>query len=251
MSLPGLRFAGLILSFNLVPSGRDRTLSSVAIARLSGDNLFVTSPAPPKLKELQQEAVIRLSQLLTFPNQLTLLRMMFLPFIVNYLVDGKYKWALVLFVIAGLSDGLDGLLARTLDQKTLLGQYLDPIADKLLLSTTFLVLSILHKIPWKFTVLVFSRDTSILAASAVLYAIAGLRDFRPSIFGKANTFAQVAAVFFVMLMQIYPLRWVWIARTVFLRATFFFTIISALHYVILVQRRLRAHTHALPAGPRA
>ncbi|MGA2696150.1 MAG: CDP-alcohol phosphatidyltransferase family protein, partial [Terriglobales bacterium] len=76
---------------------------SVAIAHLSGDNLLVPSPAPPKLKELQQEAVIRLSQLLTFPNQLTLLRMMFLPFIVNYLVDGKYKWALILFVIAGFS----------------------------------------------------------------------------------------------------------------------------------------------------
>ena len=125
--------------------------------------------------------------------------MMFLPFIVIHLVSGHYRWALILFVIAGMSDGLDGLLARMLKQQTVLGQYLDPIADKLLLSTTFLVLSILHKIPWKFTVLVFSRDISILFASAVLYAIAGLRDFRPSIFGKANTFAQVAAVFFVML----------------------------------------------------
>jgi cardiolipin synthase len=114
-----------------------------------------------------------------------------------------------------------------------------------LLSTMFLVLSILHKIPWKFTVLVFSRDTSILAASAVLFAIAGLRDFRPSIFGKANTFSQIAAVFFVMLFSIRPERWIWITRTVFLRATFSFTIISALHYVFLVQLRLRLHTHAL------
>ena len=105
------------------------------------------------------------------------------------------EWALVLFVLAGFSDGLDGLLARTLKQQTVLGQYLDPIADKLLLSTMFMVLAILHKIAWKYTVLVFSRDISILCASAVLYAIAGLRDFRPSIFGKANTFAQVAAIF--------------------------------------------------------
>jgi cardiolipin synthase (CMP-forming) len=189
---------------------------------------------------------VKLSQVFTAPNQLTLLRMIFVPFIVIYLVDGHYMWALVLFVAAGFSDGLDGLLARTLHQQTLLGQYLDPIADKLLLSTIFLVLSILRKIPWKFTVVVFSRDISILAASAVLFAIAGLRDFRPSIFGKANTVSQIGAVFFVLLFQIRPLRWIWIARTEFLRATFFFTIISALHYVILVQQRLREHTHALP-----
>jgi cardiolipin synthase len=185
---------------------------------------------------------VKLSQLLSAPNQLTLLRMMFLPFIVIKLVEGHYSSALILFVLAGLSDGLDGLLARTLKQQTVLGQYLDPIADKLLLSTMFMVLSILHKIPWKFTVLVFSRDITILFASAVLFAIAGLRDFRPSIFGKANTFAQVAAVFFVMLFEISKSRWVAVARLTFLRATFAFTIISAMHYVLLVGQRLRA-TH--------
>jgi cardiolipin synthase len=189
---------------------------------------------------------LKFSQVLTAPNQLTLLRMIFVPFIVIHLVDGHYLWALVVFVIAGLSDGLDGLLARTLHQQTLLGQYLDPIADKLLLSTMFLVLSILHKIPWKFTVVVFSRDMSILAASAVLFAIAGLRNFRPSIFGKANTVSQIGAVFFVLLLEVHPQRWIWIARTVFLRATFIFTIVSALHYLILVQQRLRDHQHALP-----
>jgi len=192
---------------------------------------------------------VRLSQVLTAPNQLTLLRMIFVPFIVIHLVDGHYLWALIIFVIAGFSDGLDGLLARTLHQQTLLGQYLDPIADKLLLSTVFLVLSILHKIPWKYTVVVFSRDISILAASAVLFAIAGLRNFKPSIFGKANTVSQIAAVFFVLMLQVHTVRWVWIARTVFLRATFLFTIISALHYLILVQRRLREHQHALPPHP--
>ena len=182
---------------------------------------------------------MKLSQLLTAPNQLTLLRMAFLPFIIIKLVEGRYSWALALFVLAGLSDGLDGLLARTLRQQTVLGEYLDPIADKLLLSTVFLVLSILHKIPWKFTVLVFSRDISILSASAVLYAIAGLRDFRPSIFGKANTFAQVAAVFFVLLLEVDRTRWVSIARLTFLRATFAFTILSGLHYVLTVGQRLR------------
>jgi cardiolipin synthase (CMP-forming) len=189
---------------------------------------------------------VKLSQIFTAPNQLTLLRMIFVPFIVIHLVEGRYLWALLVFVGAGFSDGLDGLLARTLHQQTLLGQYLDPIADKLLLSTMFLVLSILHKIPWKFAVVVFSRDISILAASAVLFAIAGLRNFRPSIFGKANTFSQISAVFFVLLHEVISQRWVWIARTVFLRATFIFTILSALHYVILVQQRLRDMPHALP-----
>ena len=122
---------------------------------------------------------MKLSQLWTAPNQLTLLRMLFLPFIVISLVDDHYAIALILFVLAGISDGLDGLLARRLHQQTLLGQYLDPIADKLLLSTLFLVLSILHKIPWKYTVLVFGRDIAILVTSAVLYTIAGLRNFSP------------------------------------------------------------------------
>jgi cardiolipin synthase (CMP-forming) len=181
---------------------------------------------------------VNFRQILTAPNQLTLLRMIFLPFIVIYLVKQDFKWALALFVLAGFSDGLDGLLARTLHQQTLLGQYLDPIADKLLMSTMFLVLSIERLIPWKYTVVVFSRDISILLISGVLFMIAGLRDFRPSIFGKANTFAQVAAVFFVLLLQVEPMRWVWIARTSFLRATFFFTILSAVHYAFLVQHRL-------------
>jgi cardiolipin synthase len=187
---------------------------------------------------------MNLRQILTAPNQLTLLRMIFLPFIVIDLLKQDFKWALALFVLAGLSDGLDGLLARTLHQQTLLGQYLDPIADKLLMSTMFLVLSIERMIPWKYTVMVFSRDVSILVIGGVLFMIAGLRDFRPSIFGKANTFAQVAAIFFVLLLLIEPERWVWIARTTFLRATFIFTILSAVHYAFLVQHRLHEPTPA-------
>jgi cardiolipin synthase len=195
---------------------------------------------------------VNLRQILTAPNQLTLLRMIFLPFIVINLLKQDYKWALALFILAGLSDGLDGLLARTLHQQTVLGQYLDPIADKLLMSTMFLVLSIEKIIPWKYTVVVFSRDISILLISGVLFMIAGLRDFRPSMFGKANTFAQVAAVFFALLLLVEPIRWVWILRTVFLRATFIFTIVSAVHYAFLVQHRLHAHEPAEdPPGAQA
>ena len=192
---------------------------------------------------------MNLRQILTAPNQLTLLRMIFLPFIVINVVKGDFRWALILFVLAGLSDGLDGLLARTLHQQTLLGQYLDPIADKLLMSTLFLVLSIERQIPWKYTVLVFSRDVSILLLGGVLFVIAGLRDFRPSIFGKANTFAQVGAIFFVLLLQVQPVRWIWIARTTFLRATFLFTIVSAVHYAFLVQHRLHQHEQTRETSP--
>ena len=210
-----------------------------------GDNRSVNSGTSSE--NPSRKAALKFSQILTAPNQLTLVRLAFLPFIIIEMFEGHYGWALSLFVLAGLSDGLDGLLARLLKQQTLLGQYLDPIADKMLLSTTFLVLSILHKIPWKFSVMVFSRDVCIVLVSALLYTIAGLRDFRPSIFGKANTFAQLAAVVFVMLFQIYHTKWVWVAQKTFLRATFAFTIVSALHYVYLVGIRLRAAGHPAPS----
>ncbi len=185
---------------------------------------------------------MNLRQILTAPNQLTLLRMIFLPFIVINLVKHDFKWALALFVLAGLSDGLDGLLARTLHQQTLLGQYLDPIADKLLMSTMFLVLSIEQRqlVPWKYTIVVFSRDISILLISGVLFMIAGLRDFRPSIFGKANTAAQVGAIFFALVLLVKPVVLIDYLTRIFLRATFIFTIVSAVHYAFLVQHRLHA-----------
>jgi len=214
--------------------------------RFHSDNRFVHSTAH-SAGATSKKAAIKLSQILSAPNQLTLVRLAFLPFIIIKLVEGHYGWALILFMLAGLSDGLDGLLARLLKQQTLLGQYLDPIADKMLLSSVFLVLSILHKIPWKFTVLVFSRDVCIVLISGLLYTIAGLRDFRPSIFGKANTVAQLAAVVFVMLFQVDRAKWVWVGQKTFLRATFAFTIISALHYVYLVGRRLRAAEHPVAA----
>ena len=194
---------------------------------------------------------MNLRQILTAPNQLTLLRMIFLPFIVINLVKHDFKWALALFVLAGMSDGLDGLLARTLHQQTILGQYLDPIADKLLMSTMFLVLSIEQRalVPWKYTIIVFSRDISILLISGVLFMIAGLRDFRPSIFGKANTFAQVGAIFFVLLLLVKPIVLIDNLAKVFLRATFIFTIVSAVHYAFLVQHRL--HSPAPPPAIRS
>lgn len=187
------------------------------------------------------------SQIFTAPNQLTLMRLIFVPFIIISIVDGSWWWALGLFVVAGISDGLDGLLARLLKQKTVLGQYLDPIADKLLLSTLFLVLSITHKIPWKFTVLVFSRDLGILITSAVLYAVTSFRDFRPSIYGKMNTAAQVGALFFVLVYQVDRALWIHYAMHGLLWTVFGLTCISGIHYVILTGQRMRSGDRARPS----
>jgi cardiolipin synthase (CMP-forming) len=184
------------------------------------------------------------NQFWTAPNQLTLLRLLFVPFVMMNVLDGHYGWALGLFVAAGLSDALDGTLARWLKQRTLLGEYLDPIADKLLLSTLFLTLSFVHQIPWRYTVMVFSRDLSIVAIAGVLYVTVGIRDFRPSVFGKMNTFAQISAVFFVLLAQVVDFEFVRGGRRIFLYATFAFTIVSAVHYIFLVGQRIHASSDA-------
>jgi cardiolipin synthase len=187
-------------------------------------------------------------QLGTVANQLTLLRLVIVPFIIINVVDGNYEWALGLFVAAGISDGLDGLLARTLKQQTMLGQYLDPIADKFLLSSLFLVLSFMHRIPWRFTVLVFTRDIGILLVSAILYAAVGLRDFRPSIYGKLNTASQIGAVFFVLLFEIHTTGWLFYTKRGFLWLTFLFTLLSWIHYTYLVGQRLKAQSQGRTAG---
>jgi cardiolipin synthase (CMP-forming) len=178
-------------------------------------------------------------QLGTIANQLTLMRLIFVPFVIINVLDNNYGWALALLVAAGLSDGLDGLLARWLKQQTLLGEYLDPIADKLLLSSLFLVLSFMHKIPWRFTVVVFTRDIGILLISGVLYAAVGLRNFRPSIFGKINTACQIGAIFFVLLFEIHPDGWLLYTKRGFLWSVFLFTTLSAVHYIYLVGQRMK------------
>jgi cardiolipin synthase len=183
-----------------------------------------------------------ISQLRTAPNQLTLLRLLFIPFIVITILDDHYRWALALFVLAGLSDFLDGMLARALKQKTALGMLLDPIADKLLLSTLFLVLSLAHKIPWRVTVLVFSRDLGIVTTCVVLWATTSLRDFPPSFYGKANTTAQILAVLFVLLDELVPTQAVTLGKEVALWATMVLTVLSGVHYIFRLGYRLRAQS---------
>jgi cardiolipin synthase len=182
-----------------------------------------------------------LKQLRAAPNLLTLMRLIFLPFAVITVLGGHYGWALAIFVVAGISDGLDGLLARLMEQQTTLGQYLDPIADKLLLSTMFLVLSATHKIPWGVTVLVFSRDIMIVIICTLLYVTGAMKVFRPSWLGKANTVAQILTVLFVLLHEVSSDSWIAWGRKEGLNATIILTVLSGVHYVVRVALDLRHH----------
>lgn len=189
---------------------------------------------------MTDEPTVRLNPLRNAPNLLTLLRICLAPFLVAAILQDRFELSFVLFVVAGLTDALDGLLARALHLRTQLGQYLDPVADKLLLSTLFLVL--MHKglIPTTVTVLVFGRDVGILSVAAILYAATGRREFGPSLFGKANTFAQVMAVAVVLLHELTPAPWVVIWRQIALDATMALTVASGLHYSWVASHRATA-----------
>jgi cardiolipin synthase len=195
----------------------------------------------------QQEAAMaedsnsRMSPFRTAPNLLTLLRICLAPFLVAAILESHYTLGFALFMVAGLTDALDGTLARLLKQRTDLGQYLDPVADKLLLSTLFLVLTHMGLIPATVTVLVFGRDVGILAVAALLYAAVGRREFIPSLLGKANTAVQVAAVAVVLLHQLSAASWIADLRTVMLDATMVLTVASGFHYAWTATRRAGTH----------
>ena len=187
----------------------------------------------------------RFNPLHAAPNLLTLTRICLAPLLVSAILDNRFALSFGLFVAAGLTDALDGMAARLLKQRTVLGQYLDPVADKLLLSTLFVVLthmrdpgSGMRLIPVTVTVLVFGRDVGILVVAAILYAAVGRREFKPSLFGKANTVAQVTAVAVVLLHQIYSAEWVVTLRMIALDATIVLTVASGLHYSWTVMRRM-------------
>ena len=140
----------------------------------------------------------------TVPNQITLLRLGFLPFFLILISYEQYRWALLVLVAAGLSDAVDGLLARKLNQRSPLGAYLDPIADKLLLSSSFIILAFKQKLAWWLTIIVLSRDVLILMVAVVILLISGYRPFPPSIYGKLTTALQILLVFMVVLSAAYP-----------------------------------------------
>ncbi len=145
-------------------------------------------------------------QILTPANQLTILRMVFVPIFVILLVYEHLGWAFAIFILAGVTDGLDGLIARLLKQKTSLGAYLDPIADKLLLTTSFVVLSIKslglpNTVPLWLTILVISRDVILVVSVLIIVISTGHRHFPPSIYGKAATFFQILTLVAVLYLN--------------------------------------------------
>src|ERR1700726_2482567 len=140
----------------------------------------------------------------TVPNQITLLRLGFLPFFLILISYEQYRWALLVLVVAGLSDAVDGLLARKLNQRSALGAYLDPLADKLLLSSSFIILAFKQQLAWWLTILVLSRDILILTGAAVILLGAGYRPFPPSFLGKLTPASQIIFVFPLVLAAAYP-----------------------------------------------
>ncbi len=177
-------------------------------------------------------------QLWKLPNQLTLLRLVLLPVILISMLYGRHGLVLALFLFAGVTDAIDGVIARRWNLKTPLGAYLDPIADKLLLSSSFLVLALIGSIPWWVTILVLTRDIIILLTSAVVLLVTSIRDFPPTVYGKFNTGVQVAAVFGAVLRNAYPNfvlsrlagPAIWLAAAS--------TVVSGVHYAWQTTRKL-------------
>jgi len=178
------------------------------------------------------------SRVFTVPNQLTFLRLGFLPFFIISIHYRRYDAALAILIVAGLTDALDGLLARSLNQKTALGAYLDPIADKLLLSSSFVVLALNRRIGWWLATLVLSRDIILLTSAAVILVVSGYRMFPPSIYGKLTTALQILLVFAVVLLGVTEWPWLQVVRNIIVYLVAGFTVFSGFHYCFTVARRL-------------
>ena len=174
----------------------------------------------------------------TVPNQITFLRLGFLPLFLILMSYEKYRWALLVLVVAGLSDGIDGVLARTLNQRSALGAYLDPIADKLLLSSSFIILAFKHEIDWWLTILILSRDILILVVAAVILLVSGYRPFPPSFLGKLTTASQIVLVFALVFAAAYPNGRLTSFNHALIYVVTAITLLSGFHYSFSMARRL-------------
>jgi cardiolipin synthase len=170
---------------------------------------------------------------MNIPNFLSLLRIILVPVIVIFLIQGSYTKALFIFIIAGLTDALDGALARLLNKQTKLGSFLDPLADKILLSTSVIALAIFNLIPSWLAVIVISRDFMILLGIVILSMMSVTYEIKPVFVSKVTTALQIATVFFALLLKTYTfdiISYNWILILSWLTASF--TIISGLIYII-------------------
>jgi cardiolipin synthase (CMP-forming) len=178
----------------------------------------------------------------TIANQLTLLRMLLIPAFVLLVVYGRFGWALVVFIVAGVTDALDGITARMPGQKSELGAWLDPVADKLLLVTTFIVLTLpniglVNRIPIWLTVIIISRDVGIVLTVAIVNLASGPQTFRPSQLGKAAT-----AWFILTCVVVMFYNWLGVESRVvdvFVWSSLAITIASGVDYVWRVGRSIR------------
>ena len=180
---------------------------------------------------------------LTAANQLTLLRMLLIPAFVILVIYGYLGWALVVFVTAGVTDGLDGLIARLSGQKTSLGAWLDPMADKLLLVTTFIVLTLpglnlANRLPTWLTICIISRDIVIVLTVAVVNLAIGPRTFRPSIYGKTATATYIVTAVAAMLFNYLGYHSVIVDAGIY--ASLAITLISSFHYIWHARRIIDA-----------
>ena len=171
---------------------------------------------------------------LTPANQLTLLRMLLIPAFVILVVYGLLGWALVAFVVAGVTDGLDGLIARRSGQKTQLGAWLDPMADKLLLVTTFIVLTLpglglSNRLPVWLTVLIISRDVVIVITVMIVNLAMGPRTFSPSVYGKVATATYILTAVVAMLFNYLGYHSAFV--DLFIYASLLITLVSSFHYI--------------------
>ncbi|HSG04939.1 MAG TPA: CDP-alcohol phosphatidyltransferase family protein [Nitrospiria bacterium] len=139
---------------------------------------------------------------MNLPNLITILRIIFIPFFIDFMIYGYYDWALAVFLVAGLTDSLDGLVARLSNQRTRLGAYLDPAADKLLLTAGFVTLAVLKFIPFWVAVVVVSRDVILVLGSLILHLIQGNQEISPTIWGKGTTAIQIVYVGLVLFFSV-------------------------------------------------
>ena len=181
------------------------------------------------------------SRILTPANQITILRLVFVPVFAILVIDQEYRAALLILAAAALSDIVDGTVARLLKQETPLGVALDPIADKALMTTAYVTLAFRDVLPWWLSILVISRDVSIIMTALLISLVAGYRPFHPSIPGKLSTVVQVATVFvalgFVAHIPYASARLV----QVFVYSAATLTVASGIHYLIVVRHRYGPH----------
>jgi cardiolipin synthase (CMP-forming) len=194
------------------------------------------------------------SKLLTIPNLLTFMRMALIPVFASLLVYGYTGAALTVFLIAGISDGVDGFLARKFNQESELGTIMDPIADKLLMTTAFIILTIpgilpnvRHlPVPFWVTAAVIGRDVLIIAVAGAINMMTGFRGFQPSWLGKASTLVQVIGVTLILFSAV-------TGYFIFLPTTYsivvFFAFVSGVHYIFYVARLMREEDAGNPKQP--